>query len=96
MLRPVGLLRLAILLRRAGGPHRAWLAVVLVAMVFFTPALGHAADPAPEPVAGSSEPASVDAGSGSSDWGPIVGASLGVLFGALLAAWQIRGMKRDA
>jgi hypothetical protein len=47
-----------------------------------------AADPAPEPAPAAAEP-------GSTDWRLIAGASLGVLFGALLAAWQIRGMKRD-
>jgi hypothetical protein len=30
---------------------------------------------------------------GDSGWGPIVGACLGVLFGGMLAIWQIRGMK---
>ena len=47
-----------------------------------------AADPAPEPEPASAEPAS-------SDWRLFVGATLGVLFGAVLAAWQIRGMKRS-
>jgi len=48
----------------------------------------HAADPAPEPPPAAAEP-------GSTNWGPIAGACLGVLFGSVLAAWQIRGMKRD-
>jgi hypothetical protein len=47
-----------------------------------------AADPAPELAPAATE-------SSSSNWGPIVGGFLGVLFGSLLAAWQIRGMKRN-
>jgi hypothetical protein len=90
MLRPVGILRL--LSASFGGRSVPWLAVLVVAMTLLAPALGHAADPAPEPAA-SSEPGSP--ASSTTGWGTIVGASLGVLFGALLAAWQIRGMKRD-
>jgi hypothetical protein len=92
MLRPVGLLRL--LSASLGGRSAPWLAVVVVAMVLLAPALGHAADPAPEPAASSTDPGSP--ASSTTGWSTIVGASLGVLFGALLAAWQIRGMKRDA
>lgn len=95
MLRPVGLLRLASASLRVGGPWaRSWLGVVLVAMALLVPALGHAADPAPERDASSTDSGSPAAGE--PGWGTIVGASLGVVFGALLAAWQIRGMKRDA
>lgn len=49
-----------------------------------------AADPAP--AAAAAEPGS-DAGS--TRWGPIVGACVGVIFGGALAVWQIRGMRRD-
>jgi hypothetical protein len=54
----------------------------------FASTSAHAADSAPESVPAAAEPAS-------SDWVPFVGACLGVLFGAVLAGWQIRGMKRD-
>lgn len=58
------------------------------------PSLAHAADPAPASAPGETE---TGAGSdaGSTNWGPIVGACVGVLFGGVLAVWQIRGMKRD-
>lgn len=92
MLRPVGLPRLVS--PSLGGPSaRPWLGIVLVAATLLAPALGHAADPAPEAAPSSTDPGSPASGA---NWTTIVGASLGVVFGALLAAWQIRGMKRDA
>lgn len=36
--------------------------------------------------------ASADEG-GSTNWGPIIGGCLGVLFGGAIAMWQIRGMR---
>lgn len=60
------------------------------------PSLALAADPAPTPApaeTGSEAEASSDAGS--TRWGPILGACMGVLFGGVLAVWQLRGMKRD-
>lgn len=78
---------------RSAGRLRALFPCVLGTLLLlglagsFVPTSAHAADPAPEPVpASSAEPAS--------DWRLFVGATLGVLFGAVLAAWQIRGMKR--
>jgi hypothetical protein len=61
-------------------------ALLLAAGSLLAPAMAGAADPASDPDA--------TAGSGSTDWGPIVGACFGVLFGGALAVWQIRGMKR--
>lgn len=51
------------------------------------PATAHAtAAIAQDPAPASAEPS--DPG-----WGPIIGSVLGILFGASLAAWQIRGMR---
>lgn len=62
------------------------------------PSLALAADPAPAP-AEAVTPTEAETGNGSdagsTNWGPIVGACVGVLFGGVLAVWQIRGMKRD-
>jgi hypothetical protein len=54
---------------------------------FLAAAPAQAADPA----ASTDPPAAAD--DGSTNWGPILGACVGVLFGGALALWQIRSMK---
>lgn len=65
----------------------------LVAALWAVPSLAQAAGPAPTtdaPVDAPAEPTNA----GSTDWAPIVWACVGVLFGGVLAVWQIRGLKR--
>lgn len=46
-----------------------------------------------EPAAESAEASPSDGAESEGNWGPIIGACFGVLFGGVLAVWQIRGMK---
>ena len=46
-----------------------------------------------EPAAESAEAPQSDSGDSGTNWGPILGACFGVMFGGVLAVWQIRGMK---
>jgi hypothetical protein len=74
----------------------AGLAVGLVAAGSLCPGSTHAATGAPASEPAADAPASPPADDGSTtEWGPILWACMGVGFGAALAVWQIRGMKRD-
>ena len=99
MPRPAGSLRLASSiygLSRAGlpcsGRRSGLLLGLLLAAVgsLLAPSATNAADPAP-----AADVAESGSDGGSTRWGPIVGACVGVIFGGALAVWQIRGMKRD-
>lgn len=74
----------------------ACLAAGLVAVGSLGPGLAQAATgaPASEPAADASSSSPAEDGS-TTHWGPILWACMGVGFGAALAVWQIRGMKRD-
>lgn len=92
MPRPAGPLRLA-----SSSHQRRGLGSALVLGLLLTAAgslllslPADAADPAP---AAAADESTSDAGS--TRWGPIVGACVGVIFGGALAVWQIRGMRRD-
>jgi hypothetical protein len=73
--------------RRVAGLLPAVLPVLLWMGSLVASAPAHATDPA----AATDPPATAD--EGSTRWGPIVGACFGVLFGGVLALWQIRSMK---
>jgi len=78
-------------------PLRSAIVIAIAIAVFGTPSIaraqGHRAndDPAATQDVASTEPAPRGTA-----WGPIVAGCLGVLFGAAIAAWHIRGKRRQA
>ena len=65
-----------------------FLAAIVLGGVGLSPSPSAAADTGAKQ---ADETASTDEGT---DWGPIIGSCLGVMFGGVIAVWQIRGMKK--
>jgi len=61
-------------------------------LAFSAIASASTAEPAAEPTE-PSDASQSDSGDSGGGWGPIIGACFGVMFGGVLAVWQIRGMK---
>jgi hypothetical protein len=87
MPRPTALVRIAPLARLRARLLMGSLLPALLLMGSLASAPAQAADSP----ASTDPPAAAD--DGSTNWGPIIGACFGVLFGGALALWQIRSMK---
>jgi hypothetical protein len=76
--------------------RRAAPVACLVTALWAVPSLASADPPANAPAQSTADAGSSPAADTSSThWAPIVWACVGVLFGGVLAVWQIRGLKRS-